>query len=165
MTIRAECPRRLRSLWLSRRFSPSSRHRLGPSQPSYPLQNRPEQSLGHGHFRHLEHYAPGVGDHLRTNLDELLPERRQRPVLYRAREGQRTQELAQIVRQGGRLEPDVGGATGREAPTLPILWRGCVEYVREKIRALQPFYSLLDGTIEDSPMKNHYAKVADVPGS
>ncbi len=107
MPIRTDRPRRLSVLRLFRPSLGSSRHRLRQAQPSNPLQNRPEQSLGHGHFCHLEDYVPRVRDDLRSNLDEILPQRRQRPVLHGARQRQPTQEVAQVVRQGEQLEADL----------------------------------------------------------
>ena len=89
----------------------SSEHYRGRIQSSNALQDcresRCTSGLGHGHFCHLEDYIPGVRDHLRTDLDELLPQCRQRPVLHRLRQRQATQEVAQIVRQCEQLETNL----------------------------------------------------------
>ena len=44
-------------------------------------------------------------DHLRPDLDELLPQRRKRPVLHRSRQCQPTQEVALVVGQHEELKP------------------------------------------------------------
>ena len=44
---------------------------------------------------------------LGTNLDQLLPERGQRPVLHRLRQGQRPHEVAEVVSHGVKLKPDL----------------------------------------------------------
>jgi hypothetical protein len=49
-----------------------------------------------------------VAHHLRTDLDQLLLQARQRPVFDRLGRRQRAQEIAEIVGQRMKLEPDVG---------------------------------------------------------
>ena len=46
-----------------------------------------------------------MADKLGADLDQLLPERRQRPVLDRLRQGQCAQEVAEIVSERMQLEP------------------------------------------------------------
>ncbi len=87
MAIRPDHPRRLRPLRLSRRVLSSSRHRLRRSQPSYPLQDRREQAARNRHLGHLEDHVPRMRDHLRTDLDQLLPKRRQPPTMPPGRSG------------------------------------------------------------------------------
>ena len=48
-----------------------------------------------------------MADHLGSYFDELLPQRRQRPMLHRPRKGQPTQEVAQVVCQGEQLQPNL----------------------------------------------------------
>ena len=45
-----------------------------------------------------------MAHHLRTDLDQLLPQRRQRPVFHGSRQRQPTQEVAEVVRQGEQLQ-------------------------------------------------------------
>jgi len=56
-----------------------------------------------------------------AGLDELLPQRRQRPVLHRWRQGQPTQEVAQVVRQ--RKQFPRRRTRSPPVPPLPILPR------------------------------------------
>ena len=44
---------------------------------------------------------------LRTDLDQLLPQRRHGPVLHFPRQGQRPHEIAEVVGQGVKLKPDL----------------------------------------------------------
>jgi hypothetical protein len=51
-----------------------------------------------------------VAHDLRADLDQLLFEARQRPILYRLGRRQRAQEIAEIVGERMKLKPDgVGG--------------------------------------------------------
>jgi hypothetical protein len=55
-----------------------------------------------------------VADDLCADLDQLLFEARQRPVLDRLRRCQRAQEIVEIVGERMKLEPH---CVGRERPT------------------------------------------------
>ena len=44
-------------------------------------------------------------DSLRPDLDQLLPQRGQRPVLHRPRQREPPQEVPEVVRQGEELKP------------------------------------------------------------
>ncbi len=46
-----------------------------------PPQDFPKQVPGHGDFGQLERDVPAMADHLGTDLDQLLPQRGQGPVL------------------------------------------------------------------------------------
>tara|TARA_R100001132_G_scaffold4934_3_gene3803 strand:- start:11238 stop:11495 length:258 start_codon:yes stop_codon:yes gene_type:complete len=65
------------------------------------------QSLGHSHFGQLKEHVLGIPGQLGTNLDLLLTQRRQRPVLDRIEQRQSPQEVAEVtrepVRNPGRL--------------------------------------------------------------
>ena len=63
---------------------------------------------------HLEGNIAAVAHDLRTDLDELLLQTRQRPILDRLRRRQSAQEIAEIVGQRMKLETD--GVRG-ERPT------------------------------------------------
>ena len=67
-----------------------------------------------GDLRHLEGNIASVADHLRTDLDQLLLQARQRPVFDWLGRRQRAQEIAEIVGQRMKLEPD---GVGGERPT------------------------------------------------
>jgi len=66
-------------------------------QPCNPIKNRGEQSPWHSHFGHLERHVLGVACHLRPDLDELLSQRSERPVLNILRQCQSSQEVRQVV--------------------------------------------------------------------
>jgi hypothetical protein len=66
-----------------------------------------------GDLGHLEGNIASVADHLRTDLDQLLLQTRQRPVFDRLGRRQRAQEIAEIVGQRMKLEPD---GVGDERP-------------------------------------------------
>ena len=67
----------------------------------------PEQTVGHGDFRHLERDIATMADDLGSDLDQLLRQRRQLLVLHFPRQRQRAQEVAEIIGQGIELEPDL----------------------------------------------------------
>jgi hypothetical protein len=54
---------------------------------------------------HLEGDIASVAHHLRADLDQLLLQARQRPVLDRLRRCERAQEIAKIVGECMKLEP------------------------------------------------------------
>src|SRR5262250_3445982 len=63
-----------------------------------------------GDLGHLEDDIAAVAHHLRADLDQLVLQTRQRPVLDRLRRRQRAQEIAEVVGEGMKLEPHrVGG--------------------------------------------------------
>ena len=63
-----------------------------------------------GDLGHLERDVVAVADDLRADLDQLLLQARQRPVLDRFGCCQRAQEVAEIVGERMKLEPNrVGG--------------------------------------------------------
>ena len=66
------------------------------------MQDLGEQCSGDGDFCELECDVAAMSHDLRADLDELLPKRRQRPVLNLLRQRQRAQEVAEIV--GERVE-------------------------------------------------------------
>ncbi len=85
---------------------PPSWWQRGRSQPIDQPQNAPEQVSRHRHFCQLDGHVPPVSDALDTNLDQLLPQRRQRPMLHLFRQSQRPHEVGKIVGQGMELKPD-----------------------------------------------------------
>ena len=50
--------------------------------------------------------APAMSHNLGADLDQLLPECRQRPLSYGLEQSQDAHEVGQIVGQGVKLEPD-----------------------------------------------------------
>ncbi len=88
---------------------PSSGCRCGQSQPPNSFQNRPEQLSRHRHLRHLEDDLPGMAHDLRPDLDQFLPQRRQRPVTNRSGQHRLPQEVAQV--------------TGSSLPLISHSWR------------------------------------------
>ena len=61
-------------------FLTGSTHSEWHRQSSDPLQDRCEQLSRHGDLRQLERHVLRVSSHLRTDLYQLLPKRRQRPM-------------------------------------------------------------------------------------
>jgi hypothetical protein len=63
-----------------------------------------------GHLGHLEDNIAAVVHHLRADLDQLVLQVRQRPVLDRLRRRQLAQEIAEVVGERMKLEPlRIGG--------------------------------------------------------
>ena len=65
-----------------------------------------EQLPRHRNLGQLEGDVPAMTDDLGSNLDQLLPQRRQRPMLHLFRQSQRPHEVGKIVGQGMELKPD-----------------------------------------------------------
>ena len=94
------------------------RHRAGDNwrrqrQPRDAVEDRSEQVPRDGHLGQLERHVLRVPRHLRANLDQLLPQRREGPVSDRFGQGQPPQEMAQVVGQGEQLQ------TGLETSSAP----------------------------------------------
>jgi hypothetical protein len=73
-------------------------------QPGDSSQNSPKQLAGNSHLGKLERHVFRVPRDLRTDLDQLLPQRCQRPVLHVSGQGKPTQEVGEIVRQSEQLQ-------------------------------------------------------------
>lgn len=105
---------------LSRRFRLDSRHPNALSRrrerwrPQFRdhAQDIGEEIFGNGHLRHLEGGVAGMAHDLRADLDQLLPQRRHRPVADRLRRRQRAQEVAEIVGQRVKLKANRVGGEG-----------------------------------------------------
>src|SRR6476620_1921669 len=73
------------------------------------FRDEPQNLLEHlpcdGDLRHLEDNIASVAHHLRADLDQLVLQTRQRPVLDRLRRRQRAQEIAEVVGERMKLEP------------------------------------------------------------
>ena len=50
--------------------------------------------------------VPAMADNFRTDLDQLLPQRRQRPLLHGIGQRQGTHEVAEVIGECMQLEPD-----------------------------------------------------------
>ena len=78
-----------------------------------------------GDLGHLEDNIAAVAHHLRADLDQLVLQTRQRPVLDRLRRRQRAQEIAGVVGERMKLEPHrIGGRSSdwaREQIADPVL--------------------------------------------
>jgi hypothetical protein len=85
-----------------------SRCRCDRQRPQF--RNEPqdvvEENFRNGDLGHLESDITPVAHDFRADLDELLLEARQRPILDRLRRRQRAQEIAQIVGQRMQLKTD-----------------------------------------------------------
>ena len=58
-----------------------------------------------GDLGHLEDDIAAVANDLRADLDQLLLQARQRPILDRLRRRQRAQKIAEVVGKRMKLEP------------------------------------------------------------
>ena len=84
----------------------TARHqRRRHAEPLDAIQDRCEQLMRHRDFGHLKGHVLGVPHHVGPDLDQLLPQRGQRPVLHGPRQCQPPQEVPEIVRQGEELKP------------------------------------------------------------
>src|SRR5258708_12250699 len=83
-------------------------------------QNLLEHLLRDGDLGHLEDDIAAVARHLRADLDQLVLQGRQRPVLDRLRRRQRAQEIAEVVGERMKLEPHrlVGEPSALPSPPL-----------------------------------------------
>ena len=61
------------------------------------LQHTAEQITRHRHLSHLKHRVVGMCDDLGADLDHLLPQRGQRPLLDLPRQSERAQEVGQVI--------------------------------------------------------------------
>src|SRR5215510_39118 len=77
-----------------------------------------------------------VAHYLRADLDQLVLQTRQRPVLDRLRRRQRAQEIAEIVGEGMKLEPH----------------RVCGERSARQSRPLDRAFALLDPLLARPPL-------------
>ena len=69
-------------------------------------QDFPEQVPRHRHLSQLERNVAAMSDNLSPDLHQLVAQRRHRPVLHLLRQSQCPHEVAQIVGQGVKLEPN-----------------------------------------------------------
>ena len=82
-------------------------HRSGSSsQIINQAQDFPEQVPRHRHLSQLERNVAAMSDNLGPDLHQLVAQRRHRPVLHLLRQSQCPHEVAQIVGQGEKLEPN-----------------------------------------------------------
>jgi hypothetical protein len=94
-------------------LTPSTRRRRR-SQLCDHAQDFGEEISRDGDLGHLEGDIAAVTDHLRTDFYELLPEGLQRPIFYRLRRRQSTQEVAELVGECVKLEMRGIGGEGAE---------------------------------------------------
>ena len=74
-------------------------------EPTYPVEDGAIQMARDGDLRQLERDVSRMPYHLRTDLDQLVPQRRQCPVLHARWQRDPPQEVAQVVRQDVKLQP------------------------------------------------------------
>jgi hypothetical protein len=92
--------------------SNASRWRWWWLRPQF--RDEPQNLLEHlpcdGDLGHLEDNIAAVAHDFRTDLDQLVLQTRQRPVVDRLRRRQRAQEIAEVVGERMKLEPHrIGG--------------------------------------------------------
>ena len=81
--------------------------------------NLREQIFRNRYLGHLERDVARMADNLRADFDQLLPQRRHRPVADRLRRRQSAHEVAKVVGERVKLEADgIGGEgpTGKSRP-------------------------------------------------
>ncbi len=90
------------SVGLASGWQPSYRccPRRQRGESSYPFEDRSVQPTRDRHLRHLEGYVLGMPNHFGPDLDQLLPQCGQRPVLYTLGQRQSTQEVGQVIGEG-----------------------------------------------------------------
>src|SRR5262249_44289075 len=72
--------------------------RVWRPQPRDAIEEAAEQLPRHRHLRHLEDEVAAVRNHLRADLDDLLPQRGQGPLRDLARQRQGPEEVGEVVR-------------------------------------------------------------------
>lgn len=87
-----------------RRGVSSCRRQRGRTQSGDSLDDRSEQTARDRDLRHLKGDVPAVADHLRTNLDQLLAKRRQRPLGNRLRNRQGPEEVTEVIGERVKLK-------------------------------------------------------------
>ncbi len=92
-------------LFVRSRASATPQQRRWHAEALDAFQDRCEQFPRDRHLGHLEDHVPRVRHYLGSDLDQLLSQCGQRPVLYRPRQRQPTQEVSEGVRQGEELKP------------------------------------------------------------
>ena len=99
---------RLLALQSNCRFSIESRpihdHWRRDRQPRNAVEDRGEQVSRHRHLGQLKRHILRVPRDLGPDFNQLLPQRGQRPVPYRFRQGQSPQNVAEVVGQGEQLQ-------------------------------------------------------------
>src|SRR5262245_2607357 len=90
------------------------------TKPCDPLQDAAEQLTRHRHLGHLENEVATVRDHLRPDLDDLLPQRGQGPLRDLARQRQGAEEVGEVVGQRVQLETDGVRAEGHARQPRPL---------------------------------------------
>src|SRR3954453_19912204 len=83
----------------------SGRYHGRSSQAVDPAPDRGKERSRHRHLGKLEDHMPPVPHDPGADLDQLLAEGRERPLLKLPRQGQRAQEVGEVVGQGVELEP------------------------------------------------------------
>jgi hypothetical protein len=99
------------------------RRRLRP-EPVDPAQDLDEQGAGHRHLGQLEHDVAAMAYDPGADLHELLAQGRQRPMLDLLGQGQRAQEVGEIVGERVQLEAYrvvAEGVAGQPRPADRIL--------------------------------------------
>ena len=99
-------------------FRPSCRNRFS-SEPVDAAQDVSEQASRDCDLGHLEGYIAPVADDLAANLDQFVSQTGQRPVPHGIRQGQGSQEVAEVVGKCVKLETDSivsELATGQSCP-------------------------------------------------
>ncbi len=71
-----------------------------------PPQDFPKQAPRHGNLRQLERDVATMADNFGPDLDQLLAQSGQRPMLDLLRQRQCAQEVAEIISERMKLEPD-----------------------------------------------------------
>ncbi len=109
--------------------------RNGPSSEIInQTQDFPEQFPRHRHLGQLEGDVPAMAGNPSSNLDQLLPQRGQGPVLDLLWQSQRPHEVAEIVGQGVKLEPD--GVVAEPAARQPRSPDGVLAFLNILLRFL-----------------------------
>jgi hypothetical protein len=84
------------------------------------MQNLGKQGARHCHLGQLEHHVAAMAHDPCADLDQLLAQGRERPMLDLPRQGQRAQEVAEVVGERMELKSDrIGGERPARQPRPP----------------------------------------------
>ena len=86
------------------RARPTSPRGTRQSQPADPVQDPGEQLPRHGDFRQLKQHVLRMTDHLGPDLDQFLPQHRERPALDRLRQHQLPKTASSGVRKSRKVQ-------------------------------------------------------------
>ncbi len=120
-------------------------------QPVNQAQDLSEQRFGDSDFCELECDVAAMSHDLGADLDELLPERRQRPVFDLIGQGQRPQEVGHVVSQHVWLETNLVVPEAVAGQPRPV--DGVLALLDVLLRRAPVFRSTLPERLRAAPLR------------